>query len=141
MESAAQRIQADLVKLAAQGANAGQIADTAIAKWRGIDAALSPIIGQRGVSALYMRSLYLTRSDYPWLAAVAEGALQPGDFTALQSALAQQTSAHAAAANGALLQIFVNLLSNLIGSALTERLLRSVWDLPSSGHAEQETTL
>ena len=140
MESAAQQIQAKQAQLSAQGVNAGQTADAAVATWRDIYDVLSPIIGQRGVTALYKRSLYLSRDDYPWLAAVAEGALQASDFTRLRTALAQQSSANAAAANSALLHAFTELLTNLIGASLTERLLLSVWDHPSNGHAVQETT-
>lgn len=140
MESVTKRIQADLAQLAAQNADAAQIADAAVAIWRGIDAALSPIIGQRGVAALYKRSLYLSRADFPCLAAVAEGALLTKDFDGLRAALALQTRADAVGANGLLLQNFTELLSSLIGASLTERLLRSVLDHPTSGHALQETT-
>ena len=135
-----ERIQAGLAQLAAQDANAAQIADAAVAIWRGVDTALSPIIGQRGVAALYKRSLYLSRADSPCLAAVAEGALLPNDFDGLRAALALQTSADAVGANGLLLQNFTELLSSLIGASLTARLLRSVLDHPTSGHALQETT-
>ena len=45
-------------------------------------------------------------------------------------------STNAAAAGGALLQTFHKLLTTLVGSSLTERLLRSVWtnhfDAPSA---------
>lgn len=140
MESVTKRIQAELVQLAAQDANAARIADAAVTVWRGVDATLSPIIGQRGVAALYKRSLYLSRADFPCLAAVAEGALLPKDFDGLRAALAQQTCADVVGANGLLLQNFTELLSNLIGASLTERLLRSALDHPTSGHAPQETT-
>ncbi|HEY9199595.1 MAG TPA: hypothetical protein VIR60_09525 [Gammaproteobacteria bacterium] len=125
--------------MAAQGASVEEIAEAAVATWRNIDAALSPIIGQRGVAALYKRSLHLSRAHHPWLTTAAESTPQPDDFTALQTATAQQTTADAMAANDALLQNFTDLLANLIGASLTERLLRSVWDHPSSGHAVPET--
>lgn len=140
MDSAAQQIEARLAQLAIQGADARQIARAAIQTWRAIDAALSPIVGPRGVAALYRRSLYLTHRDHPSLTSVAEGAREPGDFDSLQAALAQQTSANAAAANGALLHAFTTLLASLIGAALAERLLLSALDHPSSGHAVPETT-
>lgn len=140
MESVTERIRADLARLAAQDANATQIADAAVAIWHGVDAALSPIIGQRGVAALYKRSLYLSRTDFPCLAAVAEGSLLPKNFDGLRAALAQQTCADAVGANGLLLTNFTELLSSLIGASLTERLLRSTLDHPTSGHAPQETT-
>lgn len=140
MESVTQRIQAHLARLAASGASVEQIAETAIATWRNIDAALSPIIGQRGVTALYKRSLLLSCAHNPWLKPVAESTRPLDDFTSLQTAMARQTHADAMAANGALLQTFTDLLANLIGASLTERLLRSVLDHPSSGHSVPETT-
>ena len=101
---------------------------------------MSPIIGQRGVGALYRRSLSLICADYPWLAAAHEGEFQPAEFAALRTARSEQTSQNAAAVNGVLLQTFYDLLTKLIGASLTERLLRSVWDNLSSGHAVQDAT-
>ena len=134
-------MQAALSQRTAEGADAGRIADLAALTWRDIDAALSPIIGQRGVAALYKRSLHLTRACYPWLATVYESTLQDGDFTALQTALSQQTSSAAAAGNSTLLRTFYDLLSNLIGQSLTERLLKSVSNGLSSDHAMRNTSL
>lgn len=134
------KVQTTLERLALEGAHAGRIADIAVSIWRDVAAALSPIIGQRGVAELYKRSVYLTRADYAWLAAVHESALGPTEFASLQTALSQQTSQNAAAANGSLLQTFYDLLIKLIGTSLTERLFRSVWDNLSSGHAAQDTT-
>jgi hypothetical protein len=126
--------------LAADSADAGRTAEKAVRTWRALDAALAPIIGHRGFAALYRRSLYLARTAHPCFAAVHDGELQPPDFAALQTALSQQTGADAVAANAALLQTFHDLLTSLIGTALTERLLRSVWDQPPSGDAAQDTS-
>lgn len=129
----------------AEVSDAAQIADLSVSTWRAVDAALSPVIGQRGVAALYKRSLYLTRADHPCLSAVYEGELGPGEFAGLHTALSAQSNADAAAANGALLQAFHDLLANLIGALLTRQLLRSVlppsiFDNPSGGHAVQDTS-
>ncbi|MEO6022677.1 MAG: hypothetical protein ABIP64_06105 [Burkholderiales bacterium] len=140
MQTETKSIAAIVVELAAQGADAGRIADIAISTWQGVYAALSRIIGHRGIAALYKRSLYLTRADYPWLTAEHEDGLEPGKFTALHTALLQQTSSNAAAAHVALLQIFHDLLVSLIGASLSERLLRSVWDKHSTGLAAQDST-
>ena len=139
MPSETQRIDAALTHLAAQGETAAQIADTAVQTWHEIHTALSPVIGPRGVQALYRRTLYLTRSTHPWLASGPETP-EPDDYADLRAALAQQTSAVAAAAHGALLHHFFDLLTSLIGGSLTERLLRSVWDRLPSGDAAQDTT-
>ena len=144
MPSETQRIDAALTHLAAQGETAAQIADTAVQTWHEIHTALSPVIGPRGVQALYRRTLYLTRSTHPWLASGREASGRekpdPDDYADLRAALAQQTSAVAAAAHGALLHHFFDLLTSLIGGSLTERLLRSVWDRLPSGDAAQDTT-
>jgi hypothetical protein len=120
------RIAASLANQVKKGADAGQIADTVVATWQVIDAALSPIIGHGGVAALYKRNLYLTGQAYPWLAVKHEDVQPAMDLGALKSALAQQGSAQAAAAGGVLLQTFRELLAGLVGPALTEQLLHSV---------------
>jgi hypothetical protein len=120
--------------------DAVQVADAAVSSWRSVEAALSPIIGKRGVAALYQRSLFLARAAHPCLASVHEGALQPGEFAALHAVLVQEPATNAAAASRALLETFRGLLANLIGEALTERLLKSVRDNPSNGSAVQDTS-
>ncbi len=140
MPGEARSIQAILAQLAQEGAEVGRIADLAAVTWRRIDAALAPIIGQRGVAALYKRSLYLARTEHAFLAPLPENASSPGDFSALHAALSDQTNANATAANAALLETFSGLLTSLIGASLTERLLRSVWDHSSSGSAAQDTS-
>jgi hypothetical protein len=141
MPSDPKGLQAILAQLALQDADAIRIADTAVAIWLRIDAALAPIIGHGGVAALYERCLYLTRIDHPWLLAAHQHALAAGQFVeTLRTALAQQTRTDAAVAIGALLQTFLDLLTSLIGAELTERLLQSVWDQPSSGPAVRDIT-
>jgi hypothetical protein len=135
MQSEARRIQATIADLAAIDADAQRIAEVAASTWREIYAVLSPVIGPGGVTALYQRSLYMTRAAHPCLASVREDALRPGEFAALQQVLSQQTSTHVAAANGALLLTFCDLLGSLISVSLTERLLRSVHNLPADGPA------
>lgn len=114
------------------------IADAAVAVWTVIDGALSPVIGARGNAALYKRSLHLARAQYPWLAAAYEGAVQPGDYGALRAALAQQTATQASQAHEELLRIFHDLLADLIGRSLTERLLQAAWPPHSYGNAVQD---
>jgi hypothetical protein len=141
MASEPKGLQAMLAQLAAQDADAIRIADTAVAIWLRIDAALAPIIGHGGVAALYERSLYLTGADHHWLLAAHRHVPAAGPFVEpLRATLAQQTRADAGAGIGALLQIFLDLLTSLIGAELTERLLRSVWEQPSSGTAVRDIT-
>jgi hypothetical protein len=128
----ANRIDAD--------ADAAQIAGTVLAVWEEIDDALTPIVGPLGVVALYRRSVHLAAARHPWLAGRDEGLLTDTDPAVLKSVLAQRSSAEAAAGGNAFLHTFHDLLASLIGPSLTARLLRSVWDNPSSGAAAQDTS-
>ncbi len=133
-------MKATFVKLATEGASAQQVADEAILQWRELDNVLSPIIGKRGVTALYKRALYLIRADYPWLAAAHAGELAFGDFVSLHTALMKQTDAAAVAASLALYDSFYHLLFGLIGQSLTERLLRSFQNPPSDAYVQQDVS-
>jgi len=138
MQADAHGVQAMLASRVRAGADAATMAAATIGIWQDVDVALSPIIGQQGVAALYKRSLYLALTEHPCLVAAYRGELRPGDFSALDIALASQTSAHAEAAITALLNTFRDLLTHLIGGSLCERLLRTVWDKPASGDAVKD---
>jgi hypothetical protein len=90
-------------------------------------------------AALFKRSIYLTRALHPCLAPIAESAPDPGELAALQAVLASQSPPDALSANAALLQTFHDLLTSLIGTSLTERLLRPVWDKTSIDAAADDT--
>ena len=139
METEAQRLQAALARLAAEGAAGVRIADATVAIWHGVDSGLSPIIGPRAIAALFQRSLFLTRREHLWLATVVESAAWPAQLDALYAALSKQSGDAAATASGALLRAFSDLLGTLIGVSLTERLLASIRD-HLSGHAAQDAS-
>lgn len=130
MPSFAEHIHASLTRLAADGADSLRVADSAVAVWQDLDAALSPILGRRGVAALFKRSLLLTVPAHSSLVAAHASAETVVDFDALRVALKQLSGANAIATNGALLRKFVDLLTTLIGESLTGRLLQSVLDNP-----------
>ena len=137
----AQKVARSSVNSESVPADPSIVAQSALATWRHIDEALSPIIGMRGVAGLYKRSLSLTRGAHPALTAVFEGLFAPGDYSTLQQALAQQSAPDAIAAGAALLETFNDLLIKLIGRSLTERLLPSLLDNPSlSANAVQDTS-
>lgn len=106
--------------------DAGQVATVLLGICRDITAALEPILGREGVSALFERSLHRTTVDFPWL---AEGiqALQSGTgLAALQPLFAHQDAAQASSGGLAFLDAFYALLGSLIGLSLTDQLLQSV---------------
>lgn len=127
-----------LARRAAGGANAAQIADTVVSIWQDIDAALRPILGQRGVASLYRRSIHLATTAYPWLGDMRGAKQATLDLPALRAVFAQQDSGTASTAGGDLLQTFYELLASLVGTSLTEQLLRSIWANPSSGEPAQD---
>lgn len=120
-------IAAALALKAGKGGNAARVADAIVSTWQEIAAALIPIVGKLGVAALYRRSVHLSGQAHPWLLALQQDNPTAMDLELLKSLAAQQSSADASAGGGTLLETFHELLASLIGLALTERLLRSVW--------------
>ncbi|NDK38467.1 hypothetical protein DT603_06375 [Pseudoxanthomonas gei] len=100
--------------------------------------ALAPIIGDRGVSALYRRSLLLAAREVAGAEGFHRTADASDDYATLQSALAQQSGADAATLGQALFRHLYIILASLIGEALTGRLLQPMFDTSSNGHAVQE---
>lgn len=98
-----------------------------------IGAALTPIIGSRGVAALYKRSLFLTSREHPALLDLQENLLiTEMDLAPLMVVMTPLSDAEAHLVGGALLIAFYELISSLVGPSLTERLLRSLLDSPLS---------
>jgi hypothetical protein len=111
-------------------ADTSQVSDAAVTLWLQIDQALHPIIGHRGVAALFNRSVKLTAARFPWLGQDPQDALAVVDPSVLKAALLLQTAAEATAGVDSLFQSLHDLLTSLIGSSLTDQLLRSVWAHP-----------
>lgn len=131
-------IAESLAQRAREGATAEQMADLVVSAWQQIRAALGPVIGERGVAALYHRSLHLGSASHPGLAALRAGAASEINLESLQSLLAQQDSSQAAASGGALLMSFHALVGSLIGPALSGQLLGAVWVSILSGMPAQD---
>ena len=134
------RIAAFLEGTVASGASSHEVAALVATTLRGLDQALAPIVGQRGMAALYKRSLHLSRPTQPGLPVAADGAESGMDVAALTAALATRSAAEAAAAGTQLLASLRALLTTLIGESLTERLLRPVWATFLSGPPARDTT-
>lgn len=114
------------------------VAEAAVARWESIVEILTPILGQRGVAALYRRTLSLAGGLHPCLVQAQESD-DPVNFKRLRRVLAQQAPEVAAAATDASLQTFRGLLDSLIGSALAQRLLGSEWSPLFSGPPAQDS--
>ena len=120
-------------------ANAGHVAAVLLGICSDITAALEPILGREGVSALFERSLHRS-VDFPWL---AEGiqALQSGTgLDGLEPTFARQDPAHAAAGGLAFFDAFYALLSSLVGLSLADQLLQSVGNGNHSGASAKDNS-
>ncbi|MBC7480436.1 MAG: hypothetical protein H7337_00620 [Rhizobacter sp.] len=118
--------------------DATAFADTMVWAWKDINAALTPLVGQGGVAALYHRSLHLTAKLHPWLAVPPAGIKSVIDLDALHTLLGSQSLAEATAGGEAFLGTFHELIASLIGLSLTERLLFPVWDKYMNASPEQD---
>lgn len=127
------RTLATLAAPTRNGSGEGGTAASVVSLCAEIGAALTPIIGPRGVVALYKRSLFLTSREHPALLDLQENLpTTEMDLAPLVAALTPLSDADAHLVGGALLMSFHELISSLVGPSLTERLLRSVWDHPLS---------
>ncbi|OUM06962.1 hypothetical protein BW686_13605 [Pseudomonas syringae] len=108
-------------------ADAAKAAETIVSVLQDIDAALTPIIGQQGVAALYRRSFHLCIGAHQRLAGTYDTVQFPMDFKALEAILVEQSKTDMLFFGETLLTTLYELLTTLIGPSLTARLLSSVW--------------
>ena len=97
-----------------------------------------PVIGARGVDALFNRSLHVTSKTYPWIAMDGPGENVDMVLSGLRARIAIRELSDAVEVCHALLVNFTELLASLIGDSLTKRLLITVW-VPASAESEQES--
>lgn len=132
-------VQKILLKPTDTPQDARLLAASTAQNWCRMTARVAPIIGAKGVHALYVRSLQLSSAAYPCLAAVEIG---PDDmpFAYLEAQLAACSSHEAIAAANTLFINFIDLLATLIGESLAEQLLQAAWQdepLPKPGQHRQ----
>jgi hypothetical protein len=133
------RFTAPLAQRVAEDAGSRAIADAIGAMWADIASALQPVLGRRGVAALFWRTLHVTATRYPWLAPLKAERLDAPDSVADLTALfAAQPPAVAMEAGSVLFATFRELLTTLIGARLSEQLLHAAWSTPSSAPPAQD---
>jgi len=134
------RIVASLAHRVGPNADIEKVAHAIISTLQDMGAALTGIIGQQGVAALYRRSLHLSTSTHPRLASTYDSVQGSMDLTALSSVLAEQSEADALFFGEVLLTTYYELLTTLIGPSLTVRLLSGVWEPSLSDTPSQENS-
>jgi len=128
-----------LLRGVGDNANAATVAHEVVSRWKAIEIELGGVIGTRGVAGLYQHGLRRVARSHPWLTAALDENLARMDLEALDRVLAAQSDAEAIVGGRALLQTFYDLLANLIGAPLTERLLRPVLTDSTSAKSAQGT--
>jgi hypothetical protein len=93
--------------------------------WRRMAAHLRPLIGESGFCALYGRSTRLAAREFEWLAQCQPGKSIERTLVGLGEAFGAVEPDTACNANATLLATFATALSDLIGAALTSRVLSS----------------
>lgn len=134
------QIVASLAHRVGPNADIARIAQAIVSTLQGMDAALTPIIGQQGVAALHRRSLHLCTSQHPRLAGTYDRVQAALDLTVLKSILVEQSEADALFFGEMMLTTLYELLTKLIGPSLTARLLRGVWEPSLSDTPSQENS-
>ena len=135
------RTEVMITRRACDADDPASIADALVAIWHDIATELTPIIGARGVAALFGRTVYLISREHRWIGETPQA--QPSEIMDLQSLhhnARRQSRDVGLRGSVALFDQFQELLISMIGAALSERLLRKVLDSTSSGHSAQDTT-
>ena len=113
-------------------------ADAAIRVWEQMATQIISIVGEDGFNSLYARSIFLTQSTFPWLAA---GPLAPQSdhrFAGLKTSFEGQATSEAREANTLLLITFTDILATLIGEQLMTRILQLAWGTDTSNSTGKE---
>jgi hypothetical protein len=131
-------IRRTLAYLAGDSPDASAIAEATEGTWQRVASRLSPVIGTRGVDALFNRARHVTSKTFPWLATTGNDGGCAEQMANLKAHLAGREPNVAAEASYVLLVTFTVLLATLIGEPLTERLLESIWII-SSQKSEHES--
>lgn len=103
------------------------VADAAINLWELMAAQIISIVGEGGFNSLFARSLFLTQSTYPWLAAKPLSSQTDQRFAKLRISFEERSPELISQANSLLLITFTDILASLIGEQLTTRILSSAW--------------
>ncbi len=101
--------------------------DAAIDLWGQMATQIIALVGEDGFNSLYARSVFLTQSAFPWLAASPLSPKSDCRFANLKTSLDGQTAAQAVKASSFLLLTFTDILASLIGEQLTASVLRTAW--------------
>ena len=128
-----------LAREAGTDANAPAIAAAARRLCEHFAQQFTPLIGDAGVAAIFVRSLHLTQRHVRELAPGRASDKRDPPFALLQRSLEQQETAAATETAVAVLAMASELLASFIGDSLTTRLLRDAWPDDFAATSEETT--
>jgi hypothetical protein len=114
-----------------EGAAAPGAVERLLQRWHWLAEKLTPLVGERGFCALYVRAARLVLPEFGWLTVSQSTTCTSGLIDTLRADLESVDPRIGEAGNSALFTTFTKLLVALIGEALTNRLL-------ASEHTEQK---
>lgn len=112
--------------------------DAAVDLWTQMAERLILIIGTSGFDSLYARSVFLSQTTYPWLAA---GLGPPRPITGLPNWKEAFKNSRRRLRERQIVwcwSTFTNILVSMIGERLTTRILDSAWGIASQETADKE---
>ena len=105
-----------------------EVADLAHDLWKSLTTEITLLVGQEGFDTLYARSVFLTENASPWQDHSAPQPLdRPITDPLLPSAEIPLTPAQIRVTTRQLLNVFIGVLSTLIGNQVTARILDVAW--------------
>ena len=103
--------------------------DAAIKLWEQMATQIVALVGEDGFNSLYARSVFLSQSTFPCLAAGSPSPQTDHRLANLKTSLEGQTAVQVVEACGLLLITFTDTLASLIGEQLTARILQTAWGI------------
>jgi len=124
-------IKQAIVRRAANGSDAGRIADAVVDALRLLHVELGVVVGVQASCALCAHALHRTRSKFEW---TSPPTAAPTDkmLASLRDDLAARTPAESLFAGETLIFALIDHLISLIGEPLTLRMLHSAWSSPDA---------
>jgi hypothetical protein len=120
--------------------DANGVAAAAAASYEELAQHLTRIVGGAGVSAIHVRSVYLTQREFPWLSPSPHADSVESAAQQLRTTLEGHDSSAVGLAAEALVVHFADLLVSLIGDKLTTRLFQDAWPEGFRAESRQERT-
>ncbi|SHL61138.1 hypothetical protein SAMN05216428_10468 [Nitrosospira sp. Nsp11] len=104
-----------------------KVADAAIVLWAQLATQIISIVGEDGFNALYVRSVFLSRSTFPGLPTIPLPPQAEHRFAELKRSFEGQSPLQVREANSLLLITLTDILASLIGEQLINRILSLAW--------------